>query len=60
MIRKEAFVSESVLKELERILKESEIIKEDDSQWPLPDAVGKQELEVILGDEHISFQVSFC
>ncbi len=30
-------------------------MKEDDSSWPPPDRVGRQELEVILGDQHISF-----
>jgi protein mago nashi len=30
-------------------------MKEDDSKWPEPDRVGRQELEVVLGGEHISF-----
>lgn len=30
-------------------------MKEDDTNWPPPDRVGRQELEVILGDQHISF-----
>lgn len=30
-------------------------MKEDDNNWPLPDRVGKQELEVIMNGEHISF-----
>lgn len=30
-------------------------MKEDDANWPLPDRVGKQELEVVLKDQHISF-----
>ncbi|KAK9842486.1 hypothetical protein WJX81_002267 [Elliptochloris bilobata] len=55
MIRKEAFVSASVLLELKRIIEDSEIMKEDDSNWPQPDRVGRQELEIILGDQHISF-----
>lgn len=33
----------------------AQILKEDDSNWPEPDRVGRQELEIILGDEHISF-----
>ena len=55
MIRKEVFVSNMVLAELRRIVADSEILKEDDSNWPEPDRVGRQELEVIIGDEHISF-----
>lgn len=31
--------------------------REDDKEWPEPDRVGRQELEIILGDEHISFTV---
>merc|ERR1712220_42826 len=49
MIRKEVFVNECVLQDLKRIM------KEDDNNWPHPDRVGRQELEVVLGDEHISF-----
>jgi protein mago nashi len=30
-------------------------MKEDDSNWPPPDRVGRQELEVVLGKDHISF-----
>lgn len=29
----------------------------DDSKWPEPDNVGKQELEVVDGDTHIAFAV---
>ena len=31
------------------------MLKEDDSQWPEPDRIGRQELEVVLGDDHVSF-----
>jgi hypothetical protein len=34
-------------------------MKEDDNNWPEPDRIGKQELEIVMGDEHISFSVSF-
>ena len=30
-------------------------MKEDDSLWPQPDRVGRQELEIVAGDQHISF-----
>ena len=30
-------------------------MKEDDRNWPAPDRVGRQELEIVLGNEHISF-----
>lgn len=59
MIRKEVTVGQSVVEELKRIVEDSEIMKEDDHQWPQPDRIGKQELEIVLGDEHISFSVCF-
>ena len=30
-------------------------MKEDDNNWPEPDRVGRQELEIVMGNEHISF-----
>lgn len=44
--------------ELRRIVEESEIMREDDAKWPKKNATGRQELEVRLGKEHISFEVS--
>lgn len=35
-----------------------QILKEDDNQWPEPDRVGRQELEIVMGNEHISFTTS--
>jgi len=32
-----------------------QILKEDDASWPPPDKAGRQELEIILGEAHISF-----
>uniref|UniRef100_A0ACD5WVB6 Uncharacterized protein n=1 Tax=Avena sativa TaxID=4498 RepID=A0ACD5WVB6_AVESA len=58
MIRKEVFVSPSVLREARRVIQDSEIMKEDDSNWPEPDRVGRQELEIVMGNEHISFTTS--
>ncbi|KAI6230133.1 Mago nashi [Aphelenchoides fujianensis] len=54
LIRKECVVSKSVLAELKRIVMESDILMEDDSKWPEPDRVGRQELEILIGDEHVS------
>ncbi|GKD90960.1 protein mago nashi [Tanacetum coccineum] len=36
----------------------SDIMKEDDNNWPEPDRVGRQELEIVMGNEHISFTTS--
>ncbi|KAK8944459.1 hypothetical protein KSP39_PZI008050 [Platanthera zijinensis] len=58
MIRKEVFLTPAVLRECRRIISESEIMKEDDNNWPEPDRVGRQELEIVTGNEHISFTTS--
>ena len=34
-------------------------IREDDTKWPEKNKDGRQELEIRLGNEHISFEVSF-
>ena len=57
-IRKEMCVSQAVLKELKRIVIDSEVLKEDDENWPEADRVGQQELEIVLGNEHASFQTA--
>lgn len=52
------YVSQSVIKEVKRIIQESEITQEDDANWPEADkSVGKQELEIKIGNEHICFSV---
>ena len=33
-------------------------MKEDDNTWPEPDRVGRQELEIVMGNEHVSFLTS--
>jgi len=56
MIRKEVFVSPAVVDEVKRIIVDSEITKEDDHKWKEPgDEVGRQELEIKIGNEHIAF-----
>ncbi|KTW26325.1 hypothetical protein T552_04181 [Pneumocystis carinii B80] len=58
LIRKEMCVSQSVISELKRIVRESEIMKENDSKWPKKDKDGRQELEIRLGNNHISFETA--
>jgi len=58
LIRKEMSVSSVVVDEIKRIIKSSEIIKEDDSKWPQKNKDGRQELEIRLGNEHISFETA--
>jgi len=33
------------------------VCREDDAKWPKKNKDGRQELEIRLGDEHISFEV---
>jgi len=56
-IRKEAFVSPAVIAEAERFIRDARVIDCDDEKWPEPDSNGRQELEVILDDEHVCFAV---
>lgn len=58
LIRKECYLSPLVLQALQHVVMDSEIMREDDSRWPQADRVGRQELEVVMGGEHISFSTS--
>lgn len=58
LIRREAYVSETVLGELKRFVVESNIMAQDDANWPMPNKAGRQELEIKLGDIHICFTTS--
>ncbi|KAL1646887.1 Protein mago nashi 2 [Diplodia intermedia] len=51
-------VSSTIIAEIKRIIKESEIMKEDDAKWPQKNKDGRQELEIKLGNEHISFETA--
>merc|ERR1711973_210973 len=58
MIRKEVYCNENVIEEVKRIIEDSDLMKEDDALWPAPDRIGRQELEIVMGPEHISFTTS--
>ncbi|KAI9814483.1 MAG: hypothetical protein M1832_005889 [Thelocarpon impressellum] len=58
LIRKEMCVSGLLVADIKRIIKESEIMKEDDTKWPEKNRDGRQELEIRLGNEHISFETA--
>ena len=57
MLYYQVTVSQAVMNEFKRIIASSEITKEDDNNWPQPDRVGRQELEIKLGKDHIAFTV---
>lgn len=50
-------VSSLVIDEIKHIVKSSEIMKEDDAKWPQKNKDGRQELEIHMGNDHISFEV---
>ncbi|EEU35368.1 hypothetical protein NCS52_00812900 [Fusarium sp. LHS14.1] len=58
LIRKEMCVSSVVVDEIKRIIKASEITKEDDSKWPQKNKDGRQELEIRIGNDHIAFETA--
>ncbi|KIV78671.1 hypothetical protein PV11_06298 [Exophiala sideris] len=58
LIRKEMCVSALLISEIKRIIKDSEIMKEDDSRWPQKNKDGRQELEIRLGSDHIQFETA--
>ncbi|CBH11997.1 mago nashi-like protein,putative [Trypanosoma brucei gambiense DAL972] len=55
IIKKQARISPAVLEEIKRLIILSGILERDDECWPQPDRNGRQELEIHLGDTHISF-----
>lgn len=55
VIMKEARVSPAVIEELKYLLVKERICDADDEKWPEPDRNGRQELEVRVGNTHISF-----
>ncbi|PWN45742.1 putative mago nashi protein [Ceraceosorus guamensis] len=58
LLRKEMWVSPLLITELKRLVEDSEIMKEDDAKWPRKNQLGRQELEIRLGNEHISFETA--
>ena len=58
LIRKEMCVSSSVIDEIRRIVKSSEVAKEDDAKWPQKNKDGRQELEIKMGNDHVSFETA--
>eukprot|EP01080_Neovahlkampfia_damariscottae_P000328 gene328-6742_t len=40
------------------MIMDSQILRQDDASWPMPDLVGKQELEIVYKNQHISFMTN--
>ena len=58
IIRKEVKLNTCVVNELRRIVTESGILDATDDAWPEPNNVGKQELEIALGDNKLTFETA--
>ncbi|EJD38141.1 hypothetical protein AURDEDRAFT_187812 [Auricularia subglabra TFB-10046 SS5] len=58
LIKKEMYPSQLVVSEFKRIIEASDIMREDDAKWPKKNVVGKQVLEIRLGNNHISFETA--
>ncbi|MES1921379.1 hypothetical protein MHBO_002913 [Bonamia ostreae] len=54
-IFKELYLSRHLLDEIMNIVRESDIVNQNDENWPKPDFTGKQEIEIVDGQYHISF-----
>ena len=52
-------MNEALLEQLKKIVRDSEIMREDDHSWPPPDKVGRQELEVVM-DGEVCERVCVC
>lgn len=49
------YLSRAVMLELKRIIDTSKILECDDQKWPEPSRESSEELEVLSGEDHISF-----
>jgi protein mago nashi len=58
LIRKEVYVSSTVIDEIRRIIETSKILDHDDEEWPAPDKIGRQELDITIGKKEIFFRTS--
>jgi len=58
LIQKDLFLNSLLLDEVKKMVTESEIMKQDDTNWPEPNKDGKQEMEIVMNNEHISFCTS--
>jgi len=58
LIRKEVYVGEAIINEINRIIESSNILEHDDEDWPAPDKIGRQELDICIGKKEIYFRTS--
>jgi len=58
LIKREVYLNKIIVKDICRIIEESEIMRQDDKNWPRPNNAGKQELEIRYLEEGINFITS--
>ena len=58
LIKKQVCVAPAVIEELKKIIRSSKILEADDTNWPNPDRGGRQELEILTDQQHISFSTN--
>ena len=56
-VRLTVWIGPLLAEEIKRLVKSTEIIKEDDEKWPKRNVSGRQELEIRIDNEHINFEV---
>lgn len=56
-VRLIVWIGPLLAEEIKRLVKSTEIIKEDDEKWPKRNVSGRQELEIRIDNEHINFEV---
>jgi protein mago nashi len=59
-IRKEVFVSQIVVDELKRIIRDSNLVESvgQADSWPKPDKSGKQEMEICIDNHSVDMEVA--
>ncbi|KRY78174.1 Protein mago nashi -like protein [Trichinella pseudospiralis] len=55
VIKRKGYLSATAIQAFKDMVKDSNILTEDDSKWPEPDYKGKQELEICMDGQHVSF-----
>jgi protein mago nashi len=58
LIRKEVSLNKLVVEEFKKLVQESAMLDASDENWPLADAAGRQEIEIVWGNKHIFFVTS--
>lgn len=55
LIKKQVTVTAPVLEEFKRLVRKQQVMQCSDDKWPQPDRSGRQELEILVDGEHVSF-----